>query len=232
MRFLSVAERELRAAARHPATYRVRSLTAMAFFALLVWMIWVFGGFSRLGAGPNIFQALSIVTFSYCMILGATRTADCVGWEKREGTLGLLFLTNLNSAEIVAGKLCSSALAAVYGFFAIFPLLALPVLMGGVGFDYFWQTVLALINALCFSLAAGFLASVFCARQFPAVALAIGLVVALSLGLAGVAEALRIFKYPSSWVEGVAIFSPIYALNAAERSGRLAGQNHYWLSLA
>ena len=49
MRFLSVAERELRAAARQKGTYRLRWITAVAFFGLLVWMTWVFDGFSRRG---------------------------------------------------------------------------------------------------------------------------------------------------------------------------------------
>ena len=111
---------ELRSAARRKATYRIRWVTAAGFFVLLVWMIWMFDGFRNRGVASRIFEGFSIVTFFYCVIVGATRTADCLSWEKREGTLGLLFLTNLNSTEIVAGKLCSNALAAVYGLFAVF----------------------------------------------------------------------------------------------------------------
>lgn len=53
MRFPSVAERELRAQARHKAAHRVRCVTAAAFFGLFVWMIWVFGGFRSNVAGPR-----------------------------------------------------------------------------------------------------------------------------------------------------------------------------------
>ena len=43
MRFLSVADRELRSAARQKATYRTRWLTAALFSGLLVWLLWAFG---------------------------------------------------------------------------------------------------------------------------------------------------------------------------------------------
>src|SRR6185436_15942852 len=97
----------------------------------------------------------------YCLLVGTARTADCLGSEKREGTMGLLFLTNLNGFEIIGGKLCSSAVAAAYGLFAIFPLLALQMLIGGITLGHFWRTVLALISAIFFSVTAGFLASAF-----------------------------------------------------------------------
>src|SRR6185436_15292184 len=95
----------------------------------------------------------------------------------REGTMGLLFLTNLNGAEIIGGKLCSSALAAVYGLFAIFPLMALQLLIGGITLQHFSRTALSLVVAILFSIATGFLASSVCVKQFTAVALASGLAV-------------------------------------------------------
>ena len=99
------------------------------FFALLVWLLWVYNGFRNRRAAPEVFEVFSILSFVYCLITGTARTADCISSERRDGTLGLLFLTNLNSAEIIAGKLCSSALASVYALFATFPMLALPLLM-------------------------------------------------------------------------------------------------------
>src|SRR5690242_18294956 len=115
MRFLSVAERELRAGARQKATHRIRWITAAVFLGLLAWLMWVFDGFRA----PQVFQIFATLTFFYCLIIGTARTADCLSSEKREGTMGLLFLTNLNALEIIGGKLCSSALAAAYGLFAI-----------------------------------------------------------------------------------------------------------------
>src|SRR6185503_2742072 len=104
MPLLCVAERELRAAARHKGLYHLRWLTAAGAFALLIWLGWAFEVFQNKGTGPVVFQTFTTVIFVYCLFVGAAGTADCISHERREGTLGLLFLTSLNSAEIVAGK--------------------------------------------------------------------------------------------------------------------------------
>jgi ABC-type Na+ efflux pump permease subunit len=229
MRFLSVAERELRAGARQKATYRTRWITAVVFCGLLAWLMWAFKSFRA----PQIFHAFSILVFFYCLILGTARTADCLSSEKREGTLGLLFLTNLNGPEIIGGKLCSSALAATYGLLAIFPLLALQMLIGGITLDQFWRTVLALADTIFFAVAAGFLASSLCVRQFTAIALATGLALFFSAGLRGLASVTRALSSTSvstlcaEWLEA---FSPLYTLVSGHEA-RVFGSNHYWWSV-
>ena len=231
MRFLSVADRELRSAARQKATYRTRWLTAALFFGLLVWLLWALDGFTNRRAAPEIFKVLSVLTLLYCLFLGTARTADCISSERREGTLGFLFLTNLNSAEIIGGKLCSTALASVYGLMAIFPMLALPLLMGGITFRCFARTVLGLLNGILFALAAGFLASVVCKRQFTAIALALGLTVSLGGGLMLGAAAAHSYGPTRPLANWLAVFSPLYALFAADSTG-VFGSNRYWLSAA
>ncbi len=213
MRFLSVADRELRSAARQTATYRTRWLTAALFIGLLVWLMWAFDGFTNRRVAPDIFKALSVVTLLYCLFLGTARTADCISAERREGTLGFLFLTNLNSAEIIAGKLCSTALASVYGLMAIFPMLALPILMGGIAFGYFARTVLGLLDGVLAALAAGFLASVVCKRQFTAIALALGLIVSLGGGLMLGAAAADSYGPTRPLARWLAAFSPLYPIS-------------------
>lgn len=230
MRFFSVAERELRAAARRRSTYFIRWLTGLAFFGLLLWLLWVMDGFRNRRIGPELLSVLSVLTFFYCLILGTARTADCISSEKREGTLGLLFLTNLNSAEIVIGKLCSHALATVYGLLAVFPILGLPLLMGGVTFEEFGRTLLALLNAIFCSLAAGLLASVLFTRQFPAVAFATGVALVWGAGLLGLAAIVDDYKGSRLVVELLATSCPLYALVAADGT-RLLGLNHFWQSL-
>jgi ABC-type transport system involved in multi-copper enzyme maturation permease subunit len=229
MRFLSVADRELRSAARQKATYRTRWMTAALFFGLLVWLLWAFDGFTNRRAAPLIFKVLSVLTFLYCLFLGTARTADSISVERREGTLGLLFLTNLNSAEIIAGKLCSTALASVYGLLAIFPMLALPLLMGGITFGHFARTVVGLLNGILFALAAGFLASVVCKRQFTAIALALGLTVSFTGGLMLGAEAASSYGPTRPLANWLAAFSPLYTLIAADGT-RGFGPSRFWLS--
>ena len=231
MRFLSVADRELRSAARQKATYRTRWMTAALFFGLLLWLLWAFDGLTNRQAAPMIFRVYSVLTFLYCLFLGAARTADCISVERREGTLGLLFLTNLNSAEIIGGKLCSSALASVYGLMAIFPMLALPLLMGGITFGYFGRTVVGLLNGILFALAAGFLASVVCKRQFTAIALALGLTVGLGCGSMLGAVAAYSYGPTRPLADWLAVISPLYTLIAADGT-RFLGSNRFWRSAA
>lgn len=230
MRFLSVAERELRAAARRSRTFFIRWITGLAFFGVLLWLFWAFDVFRNRNTAPEVFEVLAVLTFFYCLFVGTAATADCLSAEKREGTLGLLFLTNLNSVEIVAGKLCSRALATVYGLVAIFPMLAMPLLMGGVTFGHFWQTILALLNAIFFSLAAGLVASVLCVRQFTAIALATGMALVMGTGLLGLAAAVDAARGPRLWVDVLSSLCPLYTLVSAD-GARIFGRNHYWLSL-
>ena len=64
----------------------------------------------------------------YCLFSGRISTADCLSEEKREGTLGLLFLTDLKGYDVVLGKLAATSVSAFYGLLAALPVLAVPVL--------------------------------------------------------------------------------------------------------
>ena len=93
------------------------------------------------------------------MSAGLFFTSDCVSEEKREGTLGFLFLTDLRGYDVVLGKLLATSLRCMFGLVAIFPVLAITQLMGGVEATQFWKTLLALVNALFISLAGGLFVS-------------------------------------------------------------------------
>lgn len=163
MPFLPIAERELRVAARRKATYRTRF---WAVFIALIIFAWQFIYLSRgqipaARHGKILFMGISGLAFAYCLFIGARATADCLSEEKRDGTLGLLFLTDLKGYDVVLGKLVASSLNAFYGLLAIFPILAICLLLGGVSFEQFSKTVLALVTTLFFSLAAGILVSTY-----------------------------------------------------------------------
>ena len=229
MRFLSVADRELRGAARQQATYRGRWSTAAAFLLFLLWLLWVDGGFSRASVTSEVFSIFACLVFIYCLIVGTASTADGLSSEKREGTLGLLFLTNLSSTEIIAGKFCSRAMATLYSVVAIFPMFGLLVMMGGVTFQHFWLMVLALLNGLFFSVAIGFLASAICVRQFTSIATALGLAILFGTGPMLAATIIDEFNGPKWLVETLAASCPLYAIITADDS-RPFGSNHYWIS--
>ncbi|MEO6036468.1 MAG: ABC transporter permease subunit, partial [Verrucomicrobiota bacterium] len=232
MRFLSVAERELQSASRRVGTYRTRWLAAAGFLLLLLWMAWVYDLFQNRNAGPEVFRAASLVIFFYCLFVGAAGTADCLSREKRDGTLGLLFLTNLNSAEIVLGKLCSNGLMLIYSLVAIFPILALPVLIGGISAGNLGRTVLALANALLCGVAMGFVASAVSVRQFPAVALATSLTLLAGATPLLLAEVLPKMSYPQIFATMLSEFCPLNILNTADDAKPLFKAREYWLALA
>jgi ABC-type Na+ efflux pump permease subunit len=76
--------------------------------------------------GRYIFGVLAGLQLLYCLVYGRRATADSISHEKREGTLGLLFLTDLKGHDIVLGKLAATSLRGFYGLLAVFPVLAVP----------------------------------------------------------------------------------------------------------
>src|SRR3954449_10682253 len=102
MFLLPVAAREVREASRQSRTYAWRAVTAFVALVLMALIAWL----SRYSAnqGHSLFVGVATVAYIYCLIAGAVRTADTIAEEKRDNTLGLLFLTDLKSWDIILGK--------------------------------------------------------------------------------------------------------------------------------
>src|SRR6195256_1469044 len=154
-------ERELRVAARRRGTYWMRVTAALVAIVVFGWMLLTLFRDSVPSAshGRYLFRTLFTFAFVYCLFVGARVTADCLSEEKREGTLGLLFLTDLKGYDVVFGKLVETSLNSVYGLLAIIPVIALTVQLGGVTAGELWRSSLVLLNTLFFSLAAGLFVS-------------------------------------------------------------------------
>jgi ABC-type transport system involved in multi-copper enzyme maturation permease subunit len=164
MTFLPIVERELRVAARRRGTYWSRlgaaALAIFLFAAVMGLNELGRGGFSFGGQlGLILFSIFSWLSFAFVCAAGVFLTADSLSEEKREGTLGLLFLTDLRGYDVVLGKLFSHSLVATYGLLAAFPVIGIAFLVGGVTGGEFWRLVLVLFNTLFFSLTAGVLIS-------------------------------------------------------------------------
>jgi hypothetical protein len=157
MSFLPIVERELRVRARLNSTYWLRTGGAGIAMLLVGFMLMVsdLGGTSPAVIGSGLFQTLAWPVFIFCMLEGVRTTADCLSEEKRNGTLGLLFLTDLKGYDVVVGKLIATSLNSFFMLLAVLPLMALPILMGGVMAVEFWRLVLVLVNAMFLSLAIG-----------------------------------------------------------------------------
>ncbi len=190
MVFLPIVERELRVAARLPATYHARVQTASVGF-LFGGAFWIlvagFFGFSTTG-GRQAFEMLASLAFLYCAFGGLAATADSLSGEKREGTLGFLFLTNLRGYDVVLGKLLACSLRLTYGMIAAIPILSIPVMQGGIRGSEVFGKALVLLNTLFFSSSLGLLASAFSRRRNRAVGAAVVMLLLFWLGLPALAH--------------------------------------------
>ncbi len=186
MTFLPIVERELRVAARQRGTYFTRLGAVVAGLAVGAWiMLMPFIRNSR-ELGIALFSSLAVVTFIYSLLIGIRTTADCLSEEKREGTLGLLFLTDLRGYDIVFGKLAATSVNAFYGMVAVFPILAISLLVGGVTGAEFTRVVITCVNNVFFSLAMGMLASAVSRDERKAMGLALGVTLLFTAGIPGI----------------------------------------------
>ena len=159
MTFLPIVERELRERARWRSTYWVRGVAAFIATAIGMFVLMFMAVVAPGPVGHGMMSTLAWLAFPFVVLEGLRHTADCLSVEKREGTLGLLFLTDLKGYDVVLGKFFATSLTSFYALLAMMPAFAVPVLLGGVTGGEFWRLVLALMNALFFSLTAGMFVS-------------------------------------------------------------------------
>jgi ABC-type transport system involved in multi-copper enzyme maturation permease subunit len=155
MTFLPIVTRELRVASRRRSTYWVRTGAGLAVVMAGVWLFLMVQGQSAREIGRFLFWVLTGSAVVFALLSGLRATADCLSEEKREGTLGLLFLTDLKGYDIVLGKLVATSLNAFYSVLAVMPMLAVPLLLGGVTAGEYARIALVTLNTLFFSLSIG-----------------------------------------------------------------------------
>jgi len=153
-----VVQRELREGARRPVNHRLR-FWSVAVGTLVLWATVANSDKPSDQLGGWLFASLHTLLLGLIFLIVPALAADCIAREKREGTLGLLFLTPLSAGGIVGGKALALALRAFTLWLAVLPLLAIPFLTGGITwFDAFSALSLEFCaTVLC--LAAGLLAS-------------------------------------------------------------------------
>lgn len=189
MTFLPIVERELRVAARQKLTHWSRFGAALLALAVMFWLLAVWGESRISGSetGKLLFTMMSSLSFFFCLAVGGYATADCISAERRHGTLGLLFLTDLKGYDVVLGKLAASSVGTVYALLAIVPVLAVPLLMGGVVKELVWCAALGLLNTLFFALTAGLFVSSVSRDERKAVSGTLGLIAGITAGLPALA---------------------------------------------
>ncbi len=229
MTFLPIVERELRVAARQRSSFWLRIAAALATVVVAAHFLVLnaLAGRMPFSLGAALFTTLTWMSFAAAVSAGIFFTSDCLSEEKREGTLGLLFLTDLRGYDVVLGKLLATSVRTLYALLATFPVLALALLMGGVSGGEFWARVLALANGLFFSLAAGLFVSSVSRDAHKAIAGTI-LVLVLFVGLLPLADGWRSAHRGGGFAPALSYASPGFNCYAA--GGLRSGP--FWASLA
>jgi hypothetical protein len=169
------------------------------------------------------------MAFLFCLIAGPRYAADCLSEEKREGTLGLLFLTDLRGYDVIFGKLVSASMQTMPGLMAFFPVLSIALLLGGVTGGEFWRTSVVLINTLFLSLSLGLLVSSISREAHRALAAAILVLVVVAV------TPLSANLLPNSrpiQPRLAAGFSPVESLRAATDVVYRGNPHRFWFSVA
>jgi ABC-type transport system involved in multi-copper enzyme maturation permease subunit len=154
-----VIERELRAASRGKHTYRNRFFAALSVIGVSAYIFFTSRWTAMDVMGGEIFEAVSITALLVSLLAGLFYTADCISEERREGTLGLLYLTDLRSGHVALGKLVANSIPSFFALATIVPILGIPFLLGGISGVEMARTALVLLNGLWLSLTAGLFAS-------------------------------------------------------------------------
>jgi ABC-type transport system involved in multi-copper enzyme maturation permease subunit len=231
MTFLPIVERELREGARKKSPRYTRLVVAAVALLIGLFQITFVPFFSRGTVQGGV--AFSIITgfaFLLCVGAGVFFTADCLSEEKREGTLGLLFLTDLRGYDVVLGKLAAQLVHLGYALLAIIPGAALPLLLGGVTGGELWRISLALANLLLFALASGVLASSVCREAGRSMALTAAILLFFCLFLPLMQGAGTAAWGPrADWIGWP---SPSLAYVKAMETSYLRSPKVYWWALA
>lgn len=229
MNVLPLIHRELLVNSRKRATYWLRvgvTASALAVAALYLISFERSGAITMISPGRWLFQVLVWLSFATAGLFGVFFAADAISEERRDGTLGLLFLTPLKGLDVVLGKLASSCLRSGFALLAALPVLALPLLLGGVTFTAYFRVACALAGTLVLSIALGLLVSAYCRESTRAIVVA--LVVMLALAGLPIWIDLGILRGMPTFEPVVSPVSPGYALYLAaqDRAPKL------WTTLA
>jgi ABC-type transport system involved in multi-copper enzyme maturation permease subunit len=164
MRFAPVLIRELRVESRRQVNYWLRVVAGGA----AICGAWIYletqQGYSPATLGLKLFGVLNSILFAFIWICVPLMTADCISKEKREGTLGLLFLTALRPWQIVAAKGLAHSLRSILIMVAIFPVMGICFVFGGLTSKDIGLAALLNGTALMLALSAGILASTLCSK--------------------------------------------------------------------
>ncbi len=142
--------RELRMLSRRRLLYGMRMV-----FLGLIFLTWFLPFISALD-GEGILITVTFVSMVIFGIGASVTTSDSISSERREKTLGLLMLTPLRPIAVMTGKLITGISQYLLCLFAVTPIIALPLLSGGVTWDDVMKCCLAIWTMTFLGLTVGF----------------------------------------------------------------------------
>jgi ABC-type transport system involved in multi-copper enzyme maturation permease subunit len=233
MTLLPIVARELRVAARKRSTYLLRAGAVLWILSIGAWLFLMMQGNSRPhDISTALLGLLGGSAVLFCLMSGVRSTADCLCAEKREGTLGLLFLTDLKGYDVVLGKLAATSLNSVYGVVAVAPMLCIPLLMGGVSLAQVGRMALVAFDTLFFSLSLGIAVSAMSRSSRKAALMTFGFILMLTALLPALGAWLNYRGLPAAAEKYFYVASPGFSFGVAlDPAFYKAASLEFWGSL-
>lgn len=221
-----IVHREFLVRSRARITYWLRLGAAAAAFGVFVIAViysrilapGVVGGLSN---GAGWFAFFSWCLWLFCLAEGVRQSFDMLSGEKREGTIGLLFLTRMRGLDVVLGKVSAGFIASFFPVLGALPILGILILLGGVTGAEFVRMSAALLATLAASLSAGIFVSARSIHAGRAWSAACGILLIWILA--------SIIGSAVGWP--MAIPSPWTLLRNSFDWGYLADPSGFWVSL-
>jgi hypothetical protein len=225
MTLMPILSRELLSRSRSRATYWTRFAVALVGILVCLESIANAPVGSPARMGNYVFNAIVLAAFlvscSVCLL-----AADAISAERREGTLGLLFLTRVKAIDILLAKLSSVGITSLGALAAFLPVLMIPVLAGGITGGEASRKGLALLNLLFFAMVVGLCASASQRERFRAVRGAL-----LVLGLALFVPFLPFAIGAGGLFHLFSALSPLVSLLWASEGHYTSSAKFFWGSL-
>lgn len=162
----TVIHRELLEQSRSRQGIWWRLLAPLALVGVLV-----VGLMNKTREGAEILGMLHDAGCHLLVLVILLTTSDVISRERREGTLGLLFLTPLGGWGILAGKLFAHLLRSTVVMASMLPIFMVPMLIGGANARDLWVRVWSLVLLMGMSLVGGIMGSALCTSRVSALVL-------------------------------------------------------------
>jgi hypothetical protein len=222
---LPLVLRELYVAGRRPSTFRLRMAFGGGGMAVAIWSFLIWG--AAHGDGWWIYGSLLLTAAVFAIVSALLIAGDSVSRERREGTLGFLFLTDLRPADVLLGKFAAAALVPGVTLLALFPGLALCQLLGGIQIAEFWRGIFALVLTLFFTLCATLFVSARCEDHRKAHAGAILLILVVNpLWLCAMSFSHNYLRAPFLFWLGASLFLALGVILLRSTAATLAAAWH------